>query len=68
VARQKVPPIPEEVKEYFRKQGSIGGKKGSIARMKKLTPEQRSAIAKNAVGVREAKKAAKRLRGHEAQS
>ncbi len=40
--------IPEDVLEFFRKQGARGGKKGHAARMEKLTPEQRSVIAKKA--------------------
>ena len=40
--------IPAEVLEYFRKQGAKGGKLSGSARMQKLTPEQRSAIAKKA--------------------
>jgi hypothetical protein len=55
MAKKKLPP---EVLEYFRKQGAKGGKLGAPARMTKLTPEQRSAIAKKAVGAREAKRAA----------
>jgi hypothetical protein len=46
-----------EAREYFRKQGARGGKIGAKARMKKLSPAQRSAIAKNAVTVREQKRA-----------
>jgi hypothetical protein len=53
VARIK---IPAETLEYFRKQGAKGGKLSADARMKKLTPEQRSKIAKNAVAAREAKR------------
>jgi len=40
---------------FFKKQGAIGGKLSAAARIKKLTPEQRSAIAKKAVAAREAK-------------
>lgn len=40
--------IPAEVLEFFRKQGERGGKLSGKARMTKLTPEQRSAIAKKA--------------------
>jgi hypothetical protein len=57
VAKKK---LPAEVLEFFRAQGSKGGKKGSAARMEKLTPEQRSAIAKKAVDAREAKRATKK--------
>jgi hypothetical protein len=42
--------------EFFRKQGAKGGKLSGAARMKKLTPEQRSEIAKKAVAAREAKR------------
>ena len=48
--------LAPEVLEFFRKQGAIGGKLSAAARMKKLTPEQRSAIAKKAVAAREAKR------------
>ena len=34
--------------DFFREQGRKGGKKSGAARMKKLTPEQRSALAKKA--------------------
>jgi hypothetical protein len=40
--------LPEEALVFFRKQGSKGGKAGAKARMQKLTPEQRSAIARKA--------------------
>lgn len=39
---------PEELVEYFRAQGKKGGKLSGKARLEKLTPEQRSAIAKKA--------------------
>ena len=45
-----------EAREFFREQGRKGGKLSAAARMKKLTPEQRSAIAKKAVAAREAKR------------
>jgi hypothetical protein len=48
--------MPPEVLEYFRKEGAKGGKLSADARMKKLTPEQRSEIAKKAVAAREAKR------------
>ena len=48
--------MPAEVLEYFRKQGAKGGKLSADARMKKLTPEQRSEIARNAVAAREARR------------
>ncbi len=37
--------LPEDIREYFRKQGKIGAAK----RMVVLTPEQRREIARNAV-------------------
>jgi hypothetical protein len=56
--------LPEEVLEYFRKQGQKGGKKSAKARMKLLTPEERSAIARKAgaasIKVRQAKAAARK--------
>jgi len=52
------PKLPEAVLEYFREQGRKGGALGGAARMAKLTPEQRTAIAKKAVAAREAKRAA----------
>jgi hypothetical protein len=45
MAKKKLSP---ETLEYFRKQGRIGGKMSGAARMAKLTPEQRSALAKKA--------------------
>lgn len=48
--------LSPEALEFFKKHGSKGGKLGSKARMVKLTPEERSAIAKNAVNAREAKR------------
>jgi hypothetical protein len=52
--------LSAEALEYFREQGRKGGKIGGKVRMEKLTPEQRSAIAKKAsiaaVAAREAKR------------
>jgi hypothetical protein len=45
-----------EALDFFRKQGAKGGKLSGPARMKKLTPEQRSDIARRAVAAREAKR------------
>jgi hypothetical protein len=42
--------------EFFRKEGIRGGKLGAAARMKKLTPEERSDIAKKAAATRWGKK------------
>ena len=44
--------------EFFREQGAKGGKLSAEARMRKLTPEQRSEIARKAVAAREAKRGA----------
>jgi hypothetical protein len=44
--------------EFFREQGSKGGKIGGSRRMKKLTPEERTALAKKAVAARESKRKA----------
>ena len=52
--------LTAEEREFFREQGRRGGKLSGAARMKKLTPEQRSAIAKNAVAEREARRRIKR--------
>ena len=55
--------IPPEALEFFRKQGQKGGKLSGKARMAKLTPEQRSEIARKAAAksaeVRSKKAAAK---------
>lgn len=40
--------LPDAVKEFFRKAGSRGGKLGGRLSWEKLTPEERSARAKNA--------------------
>jgi hypothetical protein len=46
----------EEMRELARKLGRRGGLKGGKARAEKLTPEQRSEIAKKAAEARWAKK------------
>jgi hypothetical protein len=46
----------EEMRELAQKLGRRGGLKGGPARAKKLSPEQRSAIAKKAAQARWAKK------------
>jgi hypothetical protein len=48
--------IPADAMEFFRKQGAKGGKLSARARMEKLTPEQRSEVARKAVTARWAKK------------
>ena len=48
--------LSEDALEFFRAQGKRGGLKSSKARMKKLTPEERSAIARKAAEARWGKK------------
>jgi hypothetical protein len=54
--------LPPEVLEYFRKQGSKGGKIGGKRSLETMTPDERSARAKKAsaaaVAARKAKKKA----------
>ena len=57
--------IPKAALEYFRKQGARGGKLGSKARMVKLTPAQRTEVARKAAAARWGKKTKKRALGHE---
>jgi hypothetical protein len=49
-----MPDVPEEVREYFRELAKRGKypQKGGNARARKLTAEQRSAIAKQAAAAR----------------
>jgi hypothetical protein len=49
-----MPDVPEEVREYFRELARKGKypQKGGKARARKLTPEQRTAIAKQAAAAR----------------
>jgi hypothetical protein len=54
--------LPEDILEYFRQQGKIGGKLGGAKAWEKLTPEERSARAKHAVAAREAKRKARRVK------
>jgi hypothetical protein len=49
--------LPPEVLEYFRQQGSKGGKLGGSKAWANLTPKERSVRAKKAVAAREAKRA-----------
>ena|GEM_PF-1410261 len=67
MSKMKKVSLPPEALEYFRKQGAKGGKLSGEARMQKLTPEQRSAIAKKAsqkaAEVRSKKAAAKKVSG-----
>lgn len=41
-----------ELSKYFSRLGKKGGKKSAAARLEKLTPEQRSKIAKDAAQAR----------------
>jgi hypothetical protein len=50
--------LPPEVLEFFRKTGAKGGKIGGKRSLETMTPEERTARAKNAVTAREAKRAA----------
>ena len=44
--------LSSEAREFFRKYGAKGGKKSGPARMRKLSPEQRSEIARRAAAAR----------------
>jgi hypothetical protein len=48
--------VKVDLSEYMRRIGRKGGKIGGKARLSKLTPEQRSDIARNAAKARWAKK------------
>jgi len=48
--------MPEDIREYFRKMGEIGGKAGVAARMEKVSPERRREIAQKAIAARWAKR------------
>ncbi len=52
--------IPDEMLAFFQRAGKAGGKLSAAARMEKLTPEQRSEIARNAVAARIAKAGTKK--------
>lgn len=56
--------LPEDVKEFFRREGSKGGKKGGKSRMEQLTPEQRTALAKKAATARWGEKQDASLKVH----
>jgi hypothetical protein len=51
--------LPADVLEYFRKEGSKGGKIGGKRSLETMTAEQRSERARKAVQVREAKRKGK---------
>ena len=44
--------LPSEVLEFFKKQGSKGGRIGGKLRLEKITPERRSEIAQKAAAAR----------------
>jgi hypothetical protein len=44
--------LPKDVRDFFVKQGSLGGKIGGKKRMSGLTPEQRSELGRRAVAAR----------------
>jgi len=48
--------LPEDVRAYFAKQGSKGGKIGGKKRMAALTPEERSELGKRAAAARKPRK------------
>jgi hypothetical protein len=62
VAKKKLPP---DVLEFFRKQGSKGGKIGGKKAAESMTPEQRSERARKAVAAREAKRKSGKKGTHE---
>jgi hypothetical protein len=47
--------LPEDAREFFREQGSVGGKIGGPARAEKLKPAERKKIASDAAKARWAK-------------
>ena len=51
MAKQR-PELSKEALEFFREHGRRGGKKSGKARLEKLTPEQRSRLARNAAKAR----------------
>lgn len=54
MAKKKVPLSPEAL-EYFKQQGSRGGKLGGAKAWENLTPEERSARARKAANARKKK-------------
>jgi hypothetical protein len=52
--------MPDEVLEYFKKQGAKGGKIGGKKRVANMTAEERSASAKKAAEARWGKKGAEK--------
>ena len=58
ITEQPFMDIPDDVREFFRKQGRIGGKR----RMKRLSPEERTEIARKAAQSRWADKTKRKSR------
>jgi hypothetical protein len=48
--------LPKEIRDYFKKKGSQGGKIGGPKRMESMTVEQRRDLAKKAAAARWGKK------------
>ena len=55
--------LPDEVLEYFRKQGAKGGKIGGKRSLETMTPEERTARAKKASAAAAVAREAKRRAG-----
>jgi hypothetical protein len=53
--------LPKDVRDFFVKQGSLGGKIGGKRRMGELSPEQRTELARKAVAARIKKRADGRM-------
>jgi hypothetical protein len=60
MARKRRKKLVVFTKEYFQQQGRKGGKTGGKLRWEGVSAEDRSAHAKRAVAIREAKRAAKK--------
>jgi hypothetical protein len=44
--------LPQDIKEFFQREGAKGGKKGGKSRMDSMTPAQRKTLAKKAAAAR----------------
>jgi hypothetical protein len=64
--RQRQAKTLTEALEFFKKEGAKGGKLSGEARMKKLTPGQRSELSEEKLRERGKQAAAARWAGHEA--